>query len=102
MGRTNTRRLFPFASSKTLPPFDWEILWQGKVLNSSGYWKVNNGIAVTMICIVAGIAAFGFYFFISPDTSKTKTDDCVAAATSIPLVNTTTGMGMTAAVAECE
>ena len=102
MDRTNTCRLFPFASSKTLPPFDWEILWQGKVLNSSGYWKVNNGIAVTMICIVAGIAAFEFYFFISPDTSKTKTDDCVAAATSIPLVNTTTGMGMTAAVAECE
>jgi hypothetical protein len=63
---------------------------------------VNNGIAVTMICIVAGIAAFGFYFFVSPDTCKTKTDDCVAAATSIPLVNTTTGMGMTAAVAECE
>ena len=102
MDRTNTCRLFPFASSKTLAPFDWEILWQGKALNSSGYWKVNNGIAVTMICIVAGIAAFGFYFFISPDTSKTKTDDCVAAATSIPLVNTTTGMGMTAAVAECE
>jgi len=57
---------------------------------------------VTMICLVAGIAAFGFYFFVSPDTSKTKTDDCVAAATSIPLVNTTTGMGMTAAIAECE
>jgi hypothetical protein len=63
---------------------------------------VNNGLAVTMICLVAGIAAFGFYFFVSPDNSKTKTDDCVAAATSIPLVNTTTGMGMTAAVAECE
>jgi hypothetical protein len=55
-----------------------------------------------MICLIAGIAAFGFYFFVSPDNSKTKTDDCVAAATSIPLVNTTTGMGMTAAVAECE
>ena len=59
---------------------------------------MNNGLAVTMICLVAGIAAFGFYFFISPDTTQTKTDDCVAAAT----VNTTTGMGMTAAVAECE
>jgi SNF family Na+-dependent transporter len=57
---------------------------------------------VTMICLVAGIAASGFYFFVSPDTSKTKTDDCVAAATSISLVNTSTGMGMTAAVAECE
>jgi len=41
-------------------------------------------------------------FSVSPDTTQTKTDDCVAAATSIPLVNTTTGMGMTAAIAECE
>ena len=64
---------------------------------------MNNGLAVTMICLVAGIAAFGFYFFVSPDTTQTqKTNDCVAAATSIPLVNTTTGMGMTAAIAECE
>jgi hypothetical protein len=55
-----------------------------------------------MICLVAGIAAFGFYFYASPDITQTKTDDCVAAATSIPLVNTTTGMGMTAAIAECE
>ena len=64
---------------------------------------MNNGIAVTMICLVAGIAAFGFYFYASPSTTQTKkTDDCVAAATSISLVNTTTGMGMTAAIAECE
>ena len=63
---------------------------------------MNNGLAVTMICFVAGIAAFGFYFYASPSTTQTKTDDCVAAATSIPLVNTTTGIGMTAAVAECE
>lgn len=63
---------------------------------------MNKALAVTMICLVDGIAAFGFYFFISPDTSQTKTDDCVAAATSIPLLNTTTGIGMTAAIAECE
>ena len=63
---------------------------------------MNNGLAVTMICLVAGIAAFGFYFYATPRTTQTQTDDCVAAATSIPLVNTTTGMGMTAALAECE
>jgi hypothetical protein len=55
-----------------------------------------------MICLVAGIAAFGFYFYTTPSTTQTNTDNCVAAATSIPLVNTTTGMGMTAAIAECE
>ena len=63
---------------------------------------MNNGIAVTMICLVAGIAAFGFYFYTTPSTTQTNTDNCVAAATSIPLVNTTTGMGMTASIAECE
>ena len=73
-----------------------------KALKSLGYWKVNNRIAVTMICTVAGIAAFGFYFFISPYTNQTQTNDRVAAATTIPLVNTTTGMGMTAAIAECK
>ena len=63
---------------------------------------MNKGLAVTMFCLFAGIAAFGFYFYATPGTNKTKTDDCVAAATSIQLVNTTTGMGMTAAIAECE
>ena len=63
---------------------------------------MNNGLAVKMICLVAGIASFGLYFFVSADTTQIQTDDCVAAATSIPLVNTTTGMGMTAAVAECD
>ena len=63
---------------------------------------MNNSLAVTVICLVAGIAAFGFYFFDSPTNNQTKSDDCVAAATSIPLVNTTTGMGMTAAIAECQ
>ena len=63
---------------------------------------MNNGIAVTMICLVTGIAAFGFYFYATPSTTQTNEDDCVAAATSIPLVNTTTGMGMTAVIAECE
>ena len=57
-----------------------------------------------MICLVAGIAAFGFYFYASPSpkNNQTQTDDCLAEATTIPLVNTTTGMGMTAAVAECD
>ena len=67
-----------------------------------GYCNVNNGLAVTVICLIAGIAAFGFYFYAIPSTTQTQTDDCVAAATSIPLVNTTIGIGMTAVIAECE
>ena len=63
---------------------------------------MNNGLAVTMICLVAGIIVFGFYFYATRSTTQTNADDCVAAATSIPLVNTTTGLGMTAAIAECD
>jgi len=63
---------------------------------------MHNGLAVLMICLVAGMATLGFYFYASPSTNQTQTDDCVAAATSMPLVNTTTGMGMTAAIAECD
>ena len=55
-----------------------------------------------MICLVAGMAAFGYYFYASPEITEIQTNDCVAAATSIPLVNTTAGMGMTAAIAEFE
>ena len=63
---------------------------------------MHNGLAVLMICLVAGMAALVFYFYASPSTNQTQTDDCVAAATSMPLVNTTTGMGLTAAIAECD
>ena len=37
-----------------------------------GDWKVNNGLAVTMICLVAGIAAFGFTFMQVPAPLKHK------------------------------
>ena len=37
-----------------------------------------------------------------PKTTVQREAECVAAATALPLVNTTTGMGITAAIAECE
>ena len=43
-----------------------------------------------------------FYFMMQPKTIVQREAECVAAATALPLVNTTTGMGMTAAIAECE
>ena len=42
------------------------------------------------------------YFMMQPKTMVKREAECVAAATALPLVNTTTGMGMTAIVAECE
>ena len=39
----------------------------------------------------------------APDKPIAKGDaDCTAAAAALPLVNITTGIGMTAAIAECE
>ena len=43
-----------------------------------------------------------FYFMVQPKTKVQREAECVAAAISLPLVNTTTGMGMTAAIAECD
>ena len=37
-----------------------------------------------------------------PKTMVKREAECVAAATALPLVNTTTGMGMTVAIAECD
>ena len=43
-----------------------------------------------------------FYFMAQPKTTVQREAECVAAATALPLVNTTTGMGVTAAIAECD
>ena len=37
-----------------------------------------------------------------PKATVQREAECVAAATALPLVNSTTGMGMTAAVAKCD
>ena len=44
-----------------------------------------------------------FYMMQAPDKPIEKGDaDCTAVAAALPLVNITTGMRMTAAIAECE
>ena len=44
-----------------------------------------------------------FYMMQAPDKPIAKGEaDCTAVAAALPLVNVTTGMGMTAAIAECE
>ena len=60
-----------------------------------------------VIILVVIIAALGgsMAYYIMQDLDKpiAKGDaDCTAAAAALPLVNVTTGMGMTAAIAECE
>ena len=56
-------------------------------------------LVVFTVVICGGVVV---YFMMQPKTMVKREAECVAAATALPLVNTTTGMGMTAAVAECE
>ena len=44
-----------------------------------------------------------YYMMQAPDKPIAKGEvNCMAVAAALPLVNVTTGMGMTAAIAECE
>ena len=55
-------------------------------------------LAVFIVIISGGM----FYFMMQPKATVQREAECVAAATALPLVNSTTGMGMTAAVAKCD
>ena len=54
--------------------------------------------------IIAALAgSMTFYMMQAPDKPTAKGDaNCTAAAAALPLVNVTTGMGITGAIAECE
>ena len=57
---------------------------------------------VSLVTVITIIAGGMFYFMVQPKTTVQREAECVAAGAALPLVNTTTGMGMTAAIAECE
>ena len=55
-----------------------------------------------LVVLTVVIGGGMFYFMMQPKTMVQREAECVAAATALPLVNTATGMGMTAAIAECD
>ena len=57
-------------------------------------------IVMTLAVIIFGGGSL--VYFLQANQKVVGKADCRAAASTIPLVNTTTGMGMSAAVAECE
>ena len=65
---------------------------------------MNTSQAITLVAIIAALGgSMTFYMMQAPDKPMAKGEaDCTAAAAALPLVNITTGMGMTAAIAECE
>ena len=56
-------------------------------------------LAVFTVVIGGGMVVC---FTMQPKTMVKREAECAAAATALPLVNTTTGMGMTVVIAECE
>jgi hypothetical protein len=65
---------------------------------------MNTSQVITLVVIIAALGgSMAYYMMQAPDKPIAKSDaDCTAAAATLPLVNVTTGMGMTAAIAECE
>ena len=57
---------------------------------------------VSLVMVITILGGGMFYLMMQPKTTVQREAECVDAATSLPLVNTTTGMGMTAAIAECD
>ena len=57
---------------------------------------------VSLVMVITIVGGGIFYLMMQPKTMIQRDAECVAAATALPSVNTTTGMGMTAAIAECE
>ena len=65
---------------------------------------MNTSQVITLVVIIAELGgSITFYMMQAPDKPIEKDEaDCTAVAAALPLVNITTGMGMTAAIAECE
>tara|TARA_B110000305_G_scaffold184338_1_gene204836 strand:- start:324 stop:515 length:192 start_codon:yes stop_codon:yes gene_type:complete len=61
--------------------------------------------ATQTIVLTLTVLIFGggtLFYVLQPSLKVEKNADCRAAATTIPLVNKTTEMGMSAAVTKCE
>ena len=57
------------------------------------------------LALVAVITVFldaSLFYAMQPKSPKKQNVECLSAATTIPLINTTTGIGMTAVTAECD
>ena len=66
---------------------------------------MNTSQITTLVVIIAALGgSIAYYNLKAPDDKPLTRGEvkCTAAAASLPLVNVATGMGMAAAIAECE
>ena len=65
---------------------------------------MKTSLIISLMLITAALGgSLGYYILQKEDLPFSKSDtNCVGSLATLPLVNVTTGMGMTAALAECE
>ena len=65
---------------------------------------MKTSLIISLMLITAALGgSVGYYILQKEDLPFSKSDtDCMGSLATLPLVNVTTGMGMTAALAECE
>jgi hypothetical protein len=66
---------------------------------------MNTSQIITLVVIIAALGGSMAYYNLKAPYDKPLIRgevECTAAAASLPLVNVATGMGMAAAIAECE
>ena len=66
---------------------------------------MNTSQIITLVVIIAALGGYMAYYNLKAPDDKPLIRgevECTAAAASLPLVNVATGMGMAAAIAECE
>ena len=82
--------------------------WRQKMsyLSNKGNWKQGEQMSGTQtIVLTLAVLIFGggsLFYFLQVNHKVASKADCRAATTTMPLVNTTTGMGMSVTVAECD
>ena len=65
---------------------------------------MKTSLIISLMLITAALGgSLGYYILQKEDLPFSKSDtNCVGSLATLPLVKVTTGMGMTAALAECE
>ena len=70
--------------------------------SKSNLMKTSQIISLMLTTAALG-GSVGYYILHKEDLPFSKSDtDCMGSVAALPLVNVTTGMGMTTAIAECD
>tara|TARA_B100000780_G_scaffold145762_1_gene101813 strand:- start:904 stop:1095 length:192 start_codon:yes stop_codon:yes gene_type:complete len=63
---------------------------------------MNVGRFVTLLLALAALSGSMLYYSLKSEPALKNGTNCFSTTTVLPLVNTNTGLGMTATIAECD